>query len=223
MQPMKSSRSLAEFISLKSSFFVLSLMVAIASGSTLNADTRGEQLYRNCTICHGPDANGIPLQLAPALSNLSEKYLVEQLKKFKSGLRGMHHQDLAGLRMLPMAQTLASEEEMQAVASHIISLGSNAVESTLESGDPAKGETLYATCLACHGPDGKGNDLLNAPSLVNQHDWYQLTQLKNFKAGIRGANPLDINGGIMRAMMLLLPDEQAMKDIIAYIQTLSKS
>ena len=219
---MKSSRSLAEFVSLKSPICVLSLIVAILYGSVAQADTRGEQLYRNCTICHGPDAEGIPLQLAPALSGLSEKYIFEQLKKFKSGFRGKHTDDKAGLRMLPMAQTLSSEEDMQSVASHIVGLASSQVEASLEGGDAMKGQALYAVCQACHGPDGKGNDLLNAPSLLNQYDWYHLTQLKNFKSGVRGTNPQDITGAQMRPMSMILADEQAMKDVIAYIQTLSK-
>ncbi len=218
---MKSFRSLAKVFSFKSFFLLSSLLLATFSASTAYGDTRGEQLYRNCTICHGPDGQGIPLQLAPALTNLSEKYLVEQLKKFKTGMRGAHPEDVAGLRMLPMSQTMVTEEDMQAVASHIVSLGSSPIEATLEGGDPAKGQASYALCMACHGPDGKGNDLLNSPSLVNQHDWYQLVQLKNFKTGIRGTNPQDIGGAQMRPMAMILVDEQAMKDVIAYIQTLS--
>jgi hypothetical protein len=49
-----------------------------------------------------------------------------------------------------------------------------------------------------------------------------LTQLKNFKSGVRGTNPQDITGAQMRPMSMILADEQAMKDVIAYIQTLSK-
>ena len=52
---------------------VLAILAIATLAPNANADARGEQLYRNCTICHGPDAKGIPLQLAPALSNLSEK------------------------------------------------------------------------------------------------------------------------------------------------------
>jgi cytochrome c553 len=111
---------------------------------------------------------------------------------------------------------------MKAVASHIAELPSTSVESILEGGNATNGQALYAVCQACHGPDGKGNDLLNAPSLLNQYDWYQLTQLKNFKSGIRGTNPQDITGAQMRPMSMILADEQAMKDVIAYIQTLSK-
>ncbi len=219
---MKSIRSHAEFFSSKSLLVALTFISAILYGSAVKADTRGENLYRNCTICHGPDGQGIPLQLAPALTGLSEKYIVEQLKKFKSGVRGAHADDIAGLRMLPMAQTMATEEDMQAVASYIVSLGSSPIEPSLEGGDPVKGQATYATCLACHGPDGKGNDLLNAPSLVNQHDWYQLVQLKNFKSGVRGSNPQDIAGAQMRPMSMLLADEQMMKDVLAYISTLGK-
>jgi len=204
------------------SMVVIAILAIAIPAPNADADARGEQLYRNCSICHGPDGQGIPLQLAPALSNLSEKYIVEQLKKYKAGVRGAHEKDVAGLRMLPMSRTLLTEEDMQAVASHIVSLGSSPIEATLEGGDPAKGQVTYQTCLACHGPDGKGNDLLNAPSLIHQHDWYQLTQLKNFKDGIRGGNPQDITGAQMRPMAMMLVDEQAMKDVIAYIQTLSK-
>jgi len=219
---MKSFRSHAHDAFSSFPLAVLAILALAATAPEARADARGEQLYRNCSICHGPNGQGIPLQLAPAVSNLSEKYIVEQLKKFKSGIRGAHEKDVAGLRMLPLSRTLLTEEDMQSVASYIVSLGSSPIETTLEGGDPVKGQTLYATCLACHGPDGKGNDLLNAPSLIHQHDWYQLTQLNKFKEGIRGGNPQDITGAQMRPMAMMLADEQAMKDVIAYIQTLSK-
>jgi hypothetical protein len=50
-----------------------------------------------------------------------------------------------------------------------------------------------------------------------------LTQLSNFKAGIRGAVPEDASGATMRPMAMTLADEQAMKDVIAYILTLDGS
>ncbi len=34
------------------------------------------------------------------------------------------------------------------------------------AGDPAAGEASYATCMACHGAQGEGNQLLNAPKLA---------------------------------------------------------
>jgi len=77
-------------------------------------------------------------------------------------------------------------------------------------------------CAACHGADGKGNVQMNAPPLAGQHDWYLLAQLKKFKAGHRGLNPKDVTGGQMRPMAMTLADEQAMKNVVAHIQTLGK-
>ncbi len=62
----------------------------------------------------------------------------------------------------------------------------------------------------------------NGPSLANRSDWYLLDQLKKFKAGVRGTDPRDPIAIMMRPMAMILADEQAMKDVIAYIGTLSK-
>ena len=93
------------------------------------------------------------------------------------------------------------------------------VHGTVE-GDAERGQTLFATCTACHGAQGQGNQQLNAPPLNQMDDWYMLTQLKNFKHGVRGANPQDTTGGQMRPMAQGLTDEQAMRDVVAYIGTL---
>ena len=83
-----------------------------------------------------------------------------------------------------------------------------------------KGEQYYAVCATCHGQDGAGNEVMNAPPLVGSSDWYLMTQLMNFKAGIRGADPRDATGMQMRGMSYTLPDDQAILDVIAYIQSL---
>jgi hypothetical protein len=67
----------------------------------------------------------------------------------------------------------------------------------------------------------QGNQALNAPPLAGASDWYQLTALQKFKAGVRGTNPKDTTGMLMRPMSMTLADEQAMKDVIAYIATLN--
>ncbi len=91
----------------------------------------------------------------------------------------------------------------------------------IAAGDAEKGKALYATCVACHGPNGKGMDALSAPNLTGLQEWYFVRQLNNFKAGIRGANPEDVYGAQMRPMSMTLADDQAMKDVWAYIQTLN--
>ena len=41
-----------------------------------------------------------------------------------------------------------------------------------------------------HGQNGEGIQAMNAPSLLHTNDWYLVSQLNKFKAGIRGANPI---------------------------------
>ena len=90
------------------------------------------------------------------------------------------------------------------------------------AGNAEAGAAQAATCAACHGQKGEGNLAMNAPAIAGQEDWYLLRQLKAFKSGIRGTHPKDVYGTQMRPMAMMLADEQAMKDVIAYIMTLKK-
>jgi len=90
-------------------------------------------------------------------------------------------------------------------------------------GDAAKGKAAYAVCLACHGADGMGNKALNAPAIAGQSTWYLERQLKNFKKGMRGANPKDTYGMQMRPMALTLPTDQAIADMAAYVASMPQS
>jgi cytochrome c oxidase subunit 2 len=99
------------------------------------------------------------------------------------------------------------------IAITLISLGLNA------GGDAAKGKKLYATCSACHGPHGEGMKSLNSPALAGQEEWYLQRQIQYFKDGIRGTNPKDIYGMQMRPMAMILADQQAIDDVVAYIMT----
>jgi len=87
-------------------------------------------------------------------------------------------------------------------------------------GDAAAGESFYTICAGCHGADGMGLEATNAPRLQGQHDWYLIKQIENYQAGIRGSHKDDVMGATMRAMAGTLPNEQAIKDVVAYIGTL---
>jgi cytochrome c oxidase subunit 2 len=90
----------------------------------------------------------------------------------------------------------------------------------MPAGDAAVGQALYATCAACHGSQGEGNQELKAPKLSGQDSWYLARQLKNYKERIRGSHEDDINGQQMAAMAATLVDEMAIKNVVAYIKTL---
>ena len=87
-------------------------------------------------------------------------------------------------------------------------------------GDPAKGRALYGGCAGCHGADAMGNAALNAPRLAGQLESYLVVQLNNFRAGIRGTAEGDAGGAMMRPMVSLLPDDQAIADVSAYLASL---
>lgn len=88
-------------------------------------------------------------------------------------------------------------------------------------GDPARGEESYKTCASCHGNKGEGNVDRKAPKLQGQHGWYLVQQLKNFMNGVRGTHADDAHGKEMRSMaMMTLTDDQAIEDVVAYINTL---
>ena len=182
---------------------------------------KGKSLYQNCMACHSAEGHGNQLLRAPAIAGLDAAYLETQLTHFKHGIRGGVAADETGLLMRPMTKLLADEAAIKDVSAFIATLTPVVPEETLEGGDAAKGQAAYMVCLACHGPDAGGNVALKAPSLQYMNDWYMLAQLHKFKEGIRGTNPKDIGGMQMRPMSMTLADEQAMKDVIAYIRSIS--
>ena len=159
---------------------------------------------------------------APTIAGLPQWYIEAQLKKFKQGGRGTHFDDLTGMQMRPMALSLGSDDEIKVIAAHVAALPAHKPAPLLSGGDANKGKVLFAPCVACHQADGSGNEALKAPPLTHANDWYLAASLKKFKAGIRGTNPLDQSGALMRPMAQTLPDDQAIADVVAYITTLQK-
>jgi cytochrome c553 len=198
------------------------VLVSVALASTAPAQdlARGEELFALCSQCHGDDGLGDPLFLAPAIAGLEQWYIESQLRKFRDGTRGTHFDDVTGMRMRPMARWLKADEDLTAVAAYAASLPDVAPERVLTGAEPARGGPIYAACAGCHGPDAKGNQAVSAPGLRYTSDWYQLTQLKNYKQGIRGTHPRDVEGAAMRGMTMMLADDQIMKDVIAYVLSL---
>ena len=103
----------------------------------------------------------------------------------------------------------------------LFTLVSTGISTAMAAGDPDKGRLLFQMCGACHGQSGEGNAILNAPINAGQDEWYVVRQLKNFRAGFRGADPKDIFGMQMRPMAMTLANDQAIQDVAAYVTSLS--
>ncbi|WDE96247.1 c-type cytochrome [Lentisphaera profundi] len=190
--------------------------------TTKTSAPTGASQYSLCVSCHGQNAEGNIALKAPALQHLSEDYIVKSLKKFKLGARGYDPKDINGATMKSMAGMIADDKTMVMVAKHIKSLAVKTPAATIK-GDATSGAALYAMCVACHGANGEGNPLLKAPALAGQADWYIVAQLKNYKAGLRGVHAGDPEGALMRPMSMILANDQAINDVAAHIQNLSKN
>lgn len=182
--------------------------------------SRAKSLYDSCLPCHGEAGEGFPRVLAPSIAGLPQWYVEAQLMKFRAMKRGYHFDDLPGLRMRPMAMSLPTENDVKIVAAYIAQMPRTAHAATIQGGDVNKGKTYFQTCIACHGADGAGNQALNAPAIAGADDWYLFDQLVKYKTKQRGDPAVDAIGATMQAMTATLPDEQAMKDVVAYIKTL---
>ncbi len=197
------------------------LLAGCQTAESADPSTHGERVFTDyCQPCHTASGGGNASIGAPSIVGLSEWYVRAQLGKFREGARGRHYDDIEGMRMRPMALALREVGEVEVVAAYVASLPPVDNPITIH-GDVEAGARAYMVCTACHGPDAKGNQALNAPSLVQADDWYLERQIGKFQKKIRGSNPADVTGGQMAPMAATLPDAEATRNVISYIKSLS--
>lgn len=123
-----------------------------------NAEAKaiGERLFmNNCAQCHGSDARGS--RGFPNLTDADWLYGGEpdNIKQtITNGRNGM---------MPPMGAAIGNEEDVKNVANYVLSLSG----SMHDSARAGLGEAKFAMCAACHGADGKGNQMVGAPNLTD--------------------------------------------------------
>lgn len=209
----KMASSLRQF----SPFFLLLGLVFTGAPKALAWDDRPEELYVMCRSCHGQQGEGNQAVGAPSILGLPEWYLLAQLEKFGNGARGAHPKDINGMRMRPVGRTLTAENRAS-MAKFVAAMPRLDLPDTVK-GNPVKGEARFQVCQSCHGKNAEGNQQLGAPPLAGASDWYLLTQLRNFKNRVRGFDAaIDPMGASMQGIAATLDDE-AMKDVVSYINT----
>lgn len=119
----------------------------------------GERLFmNNCAQCHGSDAHG-----SRGFPNLTDNDWLhggspEKIKEtITNGRNGM---------MPPMGAMVGNEDDVKNLANYVLSLSG----SMHDSGRAKLGEAKFTMCAACHGPEGKGNQMIGAPNLTD-HVW----------------------------------------------------
>ena len=83
---------------------------------------RGKETYETCQSCHGAEGQGIWSMSAPRQAGMDDWYILKQLQKFKSGVRGSEKGDWYGRQMAQMSQMLSDEEEMSDLIAYINTL-----------------------------------------------------------------------------------------------------
>ena len=179
---------------------------------------RGRAYYTTCAGCHGTAGQGNPGMHAPNLTKLDGSYLLRQLRHFARDIRG-GSQDFYGWQMNGRAKALPDDRALRDVVAFIRTRPESRSLPTLRA-DIRRGKALYAGCAGCHGAAAQGSPDLSAPALAGLDDWYQLSQLKAFRDGQRGANKDDAQGAQMRAAAAALPSDSALREVVAYIAAL---
>jgi cytochrome c553 len=85
----------------------------------------GQARFALCATCHGPDGKGNPVTGGPRLVGQWDWYMVAQLRKFQSGMRGAHPADTLGATMRAMSLTLEDSTAVHNVVAYIKTLPAN--------------------------------------------------------------------------------------------------
>jgi len=174
--------------------------------------------YLACAGCHGARGEGNAAVHAPPLAGQSAEYLARQLTKFRNGQRAYLQSDAPGQVMKAAAQSLPDDAAIQTVAKIIAKMPPLRTE-----GSPAplrrtrEVTEIFIACASCHGARGEGRADVRAPNLAQLPPWYLAKALQDFRSGARGTMPGDLEGHTMRAIVGLIPDDQALQAIAAYI------
>ena len=187
----------------------------------------GKAIYAICAECHGQTGEGLHAANAPRLAGLRDWYLIGQLQKFRSGLRGSDPGNVFGSKMAEVAVTLSNEKALLDVAAYIGTFEAIRTTRTELTGDPARGQDLSRYCLRCHGERGQGYKAPKVitykshygPRISGQHDWYLIRQIRNYRDGIRGSNE-DKATRLHLLEVKSLQNDQDIFDLVAYIGTL---
>ncbi len=142
----------------------------------------GQRLFgNNCALCHGSDARGNVGY--PNLTDSDWLYggTPEKIVETITGGRNA---------MMPaLGAALGGEQGIKDVAAYVLSLSGRQ-----GSGDAAAGKAKFdMVCAACHGPEGKGNQMLGSANLTDNVWLYggtEKTIIETITNGRQGKMPV---------------------------------
>ena len=129
----------------------------------------GRRIFlQNCAVCHASDAGGTPGNYP----NLTDKDWIwggtpeNIINTITNGHTGAMPAGGALISVTPgQAPSAEDQQKFEDVSNYILALGGYEHDQALAE----KGKELYSTsCVACHGPDGKGNPVIGGINLADQ-------------------------------------------------------
>ena len=176
------------------------------------ATEMGQRLFlTNCSQCHGSDARG-----GKGFPNLTDNDWLyggepEAIKtSIANGRNGV---------MPPLGAAVGGADAVKDVANYVLSLSGR----THDELRAARGKTKFSTiCIACHGPDGKGNQVVGAPNLTDNIWLYGGNEADIIRMVTNGEGASSSSGGTsgMPAHKDKL-DEAKIHLLAAYVYSLS--
>lgn len=164
----------------------------------------GSNLYANhCSMCHGSAARGAAG--FPNLTDASWLYGGDPENIRVSILNGRSG-------VMPALGASFTADELDAMVGFIRQLGTPSEASAKST--PA-GQKFQTLCSACHGPDGRGNQVLGAPNLADDIWLYGASREDIVATIMNGRN------GVMPAHRDLLGEDRV-HVLTAYVYSLSR-
>jgi cytochrome c oxidase subunit 2 len=103
--------------------YLASLPVPDRSTQSIGGDVdRGQDAYTLCAACHGSNGESNEALGAPGLVQLDDWYVVEQLRVYAEGLRGVHRDDSYGQQMRALGPGFSEPELQRSLAAYINTL-----------------------------------------------------------------------------------------------------
>ena len=183
-------------IALAASGMLAAPLMAQAAGDP----AAGKEKYATCAACHGADGMGQGGAF-PKLTGLTEEETAKKLAAYRDGDQDYLKSVGLGGRygtMAPNASGL-SDDDIANLAAYIAEEfggaaggddaaaadqgGEQAAPAAIAQADIVRGDALYSSCAICHGEQGEGGHLFNAPALKGLPASQVASLLKVYRKG----------------------------------------
>ena len=142
---------------------------------------RGAELFRPCTVCHGPLGTGTLDGGVPRIAGQHASVLAKQLVDYRHDRRwDLRMEHFADGHHLVDAQAIAD------ITAYINQLQINSAPGVGSGELVERGAAVYARqCSSCHGPSAQGSATKLIPQIAGQHYEYLMRQIYDAVDGRR--------------------------------------